>query len=183
MNDTSRWNIVGMAKPQNVAAHTAVVTHVCLSLSAFLEVLESPGERLSLLHAALFHDAPEIYTGDIPSPAKRDIGQGHIDRAENELCPAAVDVKDQINSMACGPMIWAILHAADTFEGYTHALFYGAGPMAGEATRYMREAFREATMALAMLRLVEDGVPTPNVEMMQDTALQIETFLLGELED
>lgn len=65
-----RWAIIKMAKPQSVAEHSfnvALITRAILS-----NFIEQQLDDNEIIVAALDHDwAEEIYTGDIPSPAKR----------------------------------------------------------------------------------------------------------------
>lgn len=66
-----RWGIVRCLQRQNVAEHSY---YVAIYADAIAEHLGWDGpRRLHLLQAALWHDADEIVTGDIPGPVKRAI--------------------------------------------------------------------------------------------------------------
>ena len=67
-----RWGLMRSSIPENVAEHTyqvALVTHALGTIAR--EVFgrtDVPVERAVVL--ALFHDATEVVTGDIPTPVK-----------------------------------------------------------------------------------------------------------------
>ncbi|PTX60756.1 5'-deoxynucleotidase [Melghirimyces profundicolus] len=66
-----RWNLMRSVMPENVAEHSyhvAVLTHALCTIAAEVYGKNVPVERAVTL--ALFHDATEVITGDIPSPVK-----------------------------------------------------------------------------------------------------------------
>jgi 5'-deoxynucleotidase YfbR-like HD superfamily hydrolase len=76
MSALQRWGIVRCLQRQSVAEHSF---YVAIYSDAVADLLgwEEP-RRLHLLRAALWHDADEIVTGDIPGPVKRAIPQRHV---------------------------------------------------------------------------------------------------------
>lgn len=64
----SRYHTCDLLKPETVGHHSHGVALLCL--------LIDPECSLDLIKAALLHDMAEQRTGDIPSPAKRDLGIG-----------------------------------------------------------------------------------------------------------
>jgi len=64
--DVKRYHTVVTITPETVGHHSHGVASLCL--------LFEPNASASLLKAALFHDLPEQHTGDIPSPAKHELG-------------------------------------------------------------------------------------------------------------
>jgi 5'-deoxynucleotidase len=64
-----RWSIVRTIRSQSVAEHTFFVAMYANDICAALGVDESI--HLAVLQKALWHDVDEIFTGDIPGPAKR----------------------------------------------------------------------------------------------------------------
>lgn len=66
-----RWSIIDMSKEQSVAEHSAnvayIVNYLCDSLGDY-DVVQTQ----ELISDALFHDYDEIFTGDMPTPAKED---------------------------------------------------------------------------------------------------------------
>lgn len=63
-----RWTIARTLKPQNLATHQYFVTVNAMWLYHTLSIPVNPH---SLCVAALFHDCDEIFSGDLPGPAKR----------------------------------------------------------------------------------------------------------------
>lgn len=63
-----RWVITRNIKTQSVAEHSFFVAVYAGQLA---EYLGFEGDMADLYHAALWHDAEESFTGDVPGPAKR----------------------------------------------------------------------------------------------------------------
>ena len=79
-------------EPYSVAEHSVLVM---LCVRDYLERLDTPAdEQLPILRAALLHDAGEAYTGDIPTPLKRQIDAhagGELKRMERRIDAAICD--------------------------------------------------------------------------------------------
>lgn len=63
-----RWVITRNIRTQSVAEHSFYVAVYAGQLAHYLEY---EGDLGTLLHYALWHDVEEVFTGDIPGPAKR----------------------------------------------------------------------------------------------------------------
>lgn len=66
--DVKRFHTVNTLNTESVGHHSHGVAVICF--------LFDPEPSKELLTAALFHDLAEQFTGDIPSPAKRELGIG-----------------------------------------------------------------------------------------------------------
>jgi len=66
-----RWGLMRAAEPENVAEHShqvAVVAHALAVIGNLYHNRNVDPARVAL--AALFHDASEFPTGDLPTPVK-----------------------------------------------------------------------------------------------------------------
>ena len=67
------WILRGVPAPQTVAGHSLGVAQLVLALAPELEPGVDLGRALAM---AVLHDAPEAWTGDLPSPAGRHLPAG-----------------------------------------------------------------------------------------------------------
>jgi len=66
-----RWTLMRSTAPENVAEHSyqvAVLTHLLCSIAK--EIFGRDVDPARAAAYALFHDASEVFTGDIPTPVK-----------------------------------------------------------------------------------------------------------------
>lgn len=72
MRHIARWGLMRNTQPENLQEHsymTAVLAHaLCLIRREILHLPAADPDKAAA--AALFHDAAEIYTGDLPTPVK-----------------------------------------------------------------------------------------------------------------
>jgi 5'-deoxynucleotidase len=72
MRHIARWGLMRNTQPENLQEHsfvTAVLAHALALIRR--EILHLPSaDPARAAEAALFHDAAEIYTGDLPTPVK-----------------------------------------------------------------------------------------------------------------
>ena len=66
-----RWSLMRCARTENLAEHTAETAQLAHVLCCANNALFGGGARADkVAAAALYHDAPEIITGDLPTPVK-----------------------------------------------------------------------------------------------------------------
>ena len=71
MKTIGRWSLMRSVTPENVAEHshmTAVIAHALAVIRR--DVLGFECDPNAVAAAALYHDASEILTGDLPTPIK-----------------------------------------------------------------------------------------------------------------
>lgn len=71
MKNISRWALMRSVTPENVQEHSHMVAVLAHALAVIRrDVMGVPCSPDRCAAAALFHDAPEIFTGDMPTPVK-----------------------------------------------------------------------------------------------------------------
>lgn len=71
LSTVKRWSIVRTIGDQSVAEHSFNTAMYANDLCLLIGM--TPEEHLAVLKYAMWHDMEEIYTGDIPGPAKKKI--------------------------------------------------------------------------------------------------------------
>lgn len=96
----TRWNSVAVHRSQNVAEHSFMTSMYALELAKHVYPKIDAEEKLKLLEHCLWHDIPEVVTGDMPTPLKRIIETRHpglIESIEVQACPQAYQLKQALN--------------------------------------------------------------------------------------
>ena len=71
MKNISRWSLMRNSASENVQEHSHMVAVVAHALAVIRrDVFGRDADPGAVAAAALFHDAPEILTGDMPTPVK-----------------------------------------------------------------------------------------------------------------
>ena len=71
MKNIARWSLMRSVMPENVQEHSHMVAVLAHALAVIRrDVYGLPCDPNACAAAALFHDAPEILTGDLPTPIK-----------------------------------------------------------------------------------------------------------------
>lgn len=81
-----RWGLMRNTTPENLSEHAnevAVITHALCEIGNRLFEKDYDSAKAVLL--ALYHDVPEVYTGDLPTPIK------YFDRSSKESYNAVED--------------------------------------------------------------------------------------------
>lgn len=163
-----RWGLMRAAEPENVAEHSyqvAVVAHALALIGNRHGHTRVDPAQVAL--AALFHDASEVLTGDLPTPVKyatpemRAAYKG-LERAATErllkMLPEDLRAEYAPLLMPADPEVKRLVKAADKLTAYLKAV--------QEVAAGNRE-FIEAKAALRVQLGVlgpEDGLVVPEVE-------------------
>ena len=71
MRHIQRWSLMRSAEPENLSEHTAEVAMLAHALALIRrDILGVPCDPDRVAALALYHDAPETMTGDLPTPVK-----------------------------------------------------------------------------------------------------------------
>ena len=145
----SRWGLMRNSIPENDAEHTlqtVMIAHALAVIGRDIFHRDLDPERAALL--ALYHDASEVFTGDMPTPVKyftrdlRDQYQKIEDRAREKLLhtlPEELQPSYQpfVVAMEKDPL-WPLAKAADTMSAYLKCM---------EEIRDGNSEFKEAFMS------------------------------------
>ncbi|MFE5318827.1 5'-deoxynucleotidase [Paenibacillus sp. NPDC056579] len=127
-----RWSLMRNIVKENVAEHSfhvALLTHVLCTIANTEFNRQLPTDRI--VSMALFHDATEVFTGDIPTPVKhhnpkilsnfRDIEQMAAERLLDMIPPKLRPAYEPlIDTKAAGldPELKRYVKAADLLDAY-----------------------------------------------------------------
>lgn len=129
MRYIGRWGLMRSVQPENVSEHS----HMVAVLAHALAVIENEkfGGRLDVGEvavAALYHDAPEILTGDLPTPVKyynpeiktayKAVEQTSAERLLALLPQELQGIYRPYVSETCVPEVERVVKAADKLSAY-----------------------------------------------------------------
>jgi 5'-deoxynucleotidase len=118
---TKRWTIVNTRRQQTLAEHLAQVALFTMRICDGFDLL--PLNRMQAVEYALLHDLEEVYSGDIPTPYKRD----------NEIPPFKVPITEYVwNRKPQNIMLRLIVKLADIIEALIFISEEGVGTHAEE---------------------------------------------------
>ena len=72
MRFIQRWALMRNTAPENVQEHSHQVAVLAHALAVIRNEVRRPADAGAVAVAALYHDASEILTGDMPTPIKYD---------------------------------------------------------------------------------------------------------------
>lgn len=124
------WLQRGVPHAENVAAHSY---GVCLTTLALIEAISQPFAVARVMAMATLHDLPESMTSDIPSPAKRFMGDPNI-KVKMERA-ALLEMTDDVPFGGSWRALWEeyvaaesaeakLVHDADKIDLFLQALTY-----------------------------------------------------------
>lgn len=144
----NRWQIVPTSRPQNVAQHSWAVAMLAMNLWC-RRTGGQPGEAATdvelgkIAVMALWHDAPEVFTGDINTPTKIFLNASNaLDELENTAGDAYLE------SMDGGP-IRVCVKIADFLEAMYWLMEHGDGHYANNQLHGLNERFHQYLESIA----------------------------------
>ena len=138
MRYIERWALMRSSRPENLSEHSldvAIIAHALCTLANVRHGWRLDAERAALV--ALFHDASEIITGDMPTPVK--YANGHIRDAYRDVEAAAEErLLDTL--------------PADLRPTFVETLATGEG----EADQYLARLVKAADKLSALIKCLEE---------------------------
>ena len=133
MRYVRRWNLMRNTADEDIAQHSLQVAHIAHALvllhnKRHLAAGETPLNAGRAVELAIYHEVPELITGDLASPIKYDNPEitAAFRRIEgmaairlHGLLPG--DLKDEYESLLCRPeedAVWPYVKAADRICAY-----------------------------------------------------------------
>jgi 5'-deoxynucleotidase YfbR-like HD superfamily hydrolase len=121
-----RWQIVRVAREQNLAEHTFMVMLIAEEASKVIGLHLSNENRLMLIDWAIHHDIIEVVTGDLNTVIKSRIrgkaGKQMIDDIESGICDRYDALKRDTP-----PLLKAVVKCADLIEAIAFLVNEGVG--------------------------------------------------------
>lgn len=130
LGHVKRWNIVNTTREQTVAEHSALVQLIALDVLRLYSPNALAELQFQTMRWALWHDVPEVFIGDMPTPIKNEIEKLHggvFDEIEKSVCPEYSHVLRETPEVSR-----LIVKFADMFEACNFLSENGAGPRATE---------------------------------------------------
>ena len=180
MKYIGRWGLMRSTVPENIQEHSHMVSVLAHALAVIRR--DKFGETVDPGHVAavaLYHDAPEIFTGDLPTPVKyanpaiRDaykaVEQSAADRLvamlPDEMRPAFGQLLSETD-----PEVLALVKAADKLSAHLKCL-----EELKAGNREFQQAAEQTLRALESYRL-------PELDYFMETFLPAFQLTLDELE-
>ena len=180
MRYISRWGLMRNSLPENVQEHSHMVAVIAHALAVIRrDVFGGDSDPNLVAAAALYHDASEIFTGDLPAPIK--YLNPDILLAYKQVEQVATD---KLLSLLPGPMqaayrpllsevdeeVYQLIKAADRLSAYIKCL---------EELRAGNDEFQAAEKAV--LRSIQES-PLPEVAYFIEHCVPAFTLTLDELD-
>ncbi len=180
MRYITRWGLMRNTTPENVSEHSHMVAVIAHALAVIKNEkfggTADPGEAAV---AALFHDAPEILTGDLPTPVKyfnpaiknayRQVEEVSAEKLLSLLPEELREIYRPYVSEACPPDIRALVKAADKMSAYIKCV---------EELKAGNLEFREAAVST---RAALERIDLPEVKYFMEHFLPAFSLTLDEL--
>ena len=176
MKYISRWGLMRSTIPENDAEHTLQTVMLAHGLAVIRkEIFGEPVDAEHCAMLALYHDASEVFTGDLPTPVKYFTAGLHEKYEEIEtearkklLATLPVEMQDAyrpyVTDLEADPL-WPLAKAADTLSA-----FLKCAEEVRDGNREFQEAYESIKEKLIFLHLKEvDWFMDHFAESFEDT--------------
>lgn len=179
MRHIRRWGLMRNSIEENIQEHshmTAVLAHALALIRRDIFGLEADPERAAT--AALYHDASEIMTGDMPTPVK--YFNGNISGAYKEVEKTAVG---QLLNLLPKELQGSYSELLDCQDETTRALVKAADKLSAyiKCVEELRAGNNEFSSAEKQIRAVLEASPLPEVKYFMEHFMASFGMTLDEL--
>ena len=181
MRYISRWGLMRNTEQENIQEHSHMVAVLAHALAVIRrDVFHGEADPERAATAALYHDAPEIFTGDLPTPVK--YFNPEIRDAYREV--EAVSAR-RLLSMLPGELQGAyapLLH--EEYDSATRALVKAADKLAAhiKCLEELKAGNREFLLAADQTRAAVEAMALPEVGYFMEHFLPAFGLTLDELQ-
>ena len=181
MRYINRWGLMRNTFQENIQEHSHMVAVLAHALAVIRrEVYGGDIDPGLAAAAALYHDAPEILTGDLPTPVKyfnpairtayKAVEEVSADKLLSMLPEALRPAYAPLLREDCGPEIQALVKAADKLSAYI------------KCVEELKAGNAEFKQAEAQTRAVLEASPLPEVGYFMERFMPAFGLTLDELE-
>lgn len=132
LHSVKRWHMIDTTRQQTLAEHSANVAMLVMLVAATAPIFTF-GDPSMLAAAALVHDLPECFTGDIPTLTKRSL-KG-LEELEDRVTPAVFKFR------ICGSSA-ALIKICDLADGIRFIRLHGVDATARHARGGLEDQLR-----------------------------------------
>ena len=180
MKYITRWSLMHSTRPESLSEHTcdtALLAHtLCLIARRYTG---TPCRPKTVAVAALYHDAPEIITGDMPTPIKY-------------YAPEIRDAYKKVEAVACGRLL-AMLpdelrpdydDVLDCADGEVLELVKAADKLSAyiKCVEELKAGNAEFRRAAEQTRAALDAMHLPELDYFMEHCMESFSMTLDELE-
>ena len=180
MRYINRWGLMRNTFQENIQEHSHMVAVIAHALAVIRrEICGGDIDPGLVAAAALYHDAPEILTGDLPTPVKyynpeirasyRQVEEISAQKLLSMLPEALRPAYDPLLREDCGEEVQALVKAADKLSAYIKCV---------EELKAGNHEFREAA---AQTRKALESYGLPEVAYFLETFMDSFSLTLDEL--
>lgn len=186
MKNITRWALMRNSSHENVQEHshmTAVLAHALAVISR--DVFSSDADPGEAAAAALFHDASEIFTGDMPTPIKymnRELTSAYKSAERDASRRLLMTLPEQLRA-SYAPLLTADVENEASLKPSTESFVKAADKLAAyiKCLEEERAGNREFRLAAEQTRKKLESLGMPEVDYFIENFMESFSLTIDEL--